>query len=143
MVNIDECLMEKVFCETESCTNFLNKSNVPYAVYTNTSSFVGVRAVVDPLCNCKVKERPICLNGGTPIGPFNCECIDGFEGPYCELISIGFHGKGWALYPPLSACEEARVSLEVTPYTEDGLILYVGPLRYNPALHVQGMTSIC
>nr|CAD7462753.1 unnamed protein product [Timema tahoe] len=142
MVNIDECLMEKVFCETESCTNFLNKSNVPYAVYTNTSSFVGVRAVVDPLCNCKVKERPICLNGGTPIGPFNCECIDGFEGPYCELISIGFHGKGWALYPPLSACEEARVSLEVTPYTEDGLILYVGPLRYNPALHVQDFMSL-
>nr|CAD7203851.1 unnamed protein product [Timema douglasi] len=142
MVNIDECLMEKVFCETESCTNFLNKSNVPYAVYTNTSSFVGVRAVVDPLCNCKVKERPICLNGGTPVGPFNCECIDGFEGPYCELISIGFHGKGWALYPPLSACEEARVSLEVTPYTEDGLILYVGPLRYNPALHVQDFMSL-
>ncbi|CAG2064187.1 unnamed protein product, partial [Timema podura] len=72
----------------------------------------------------------------------SCECIDGFEGPYCELISIGFHGKGWALYPPLSACEEARVSLEVTPYTEDGLILYVGPLRYNPALHVQDFMSL-
>ena len=67
MVNIDECLVEKAYCES-SCTNFLNKSNVPSAVYTNTTSFVGVRAVIDPLCICDPVQKTICYNGGTPIG---------------------------------------------------------------------------
>lgn len=67
MVNIDECLMEKQYCEAD-CTNFLNKSNVPSAVYTNTTSFVGVRAIIDPLCNCQITKKTICYNGGTPVG---------------------------------------------------------------------------
>jgi hypothetical protein len=67
MINIDECLMEKASCES-SCTNFLTKSSTPSAVYTNTSSFVGVRAVVDPMCTCTVPEPLVCLNGGTPVG---------------------------------------------------------------------------
>jgi hypothetical protein len=67
MINIDECLIEKASCET-SCTNFLTKTNEPSAVYTNTSSFVGVHAVVDPMCTCTVPERLVCLNGGTPVG---------------------------------------------------------------------------
>ncbi|XP_063231568.1 DE-cadherin [Bacillus rossius redtenbacheri] len=141
MFSIDECLLEKVSCET-SCTNFLNKSNVPYAVYTNTTSFVGVRAVVDPLCTCVVQEKSFCLNGGTPVGPTQCECIEGFEGPRCEMISIGFRGNGWALYPPVAACEEARLTVEVTPYKDDGLILYMGPVRHNPALPVQDFMSL-
>jgi hypothetical protein len=67
MINIDECLIEKALCEA-SCTNFLTKSNVPSAVYTNTTSFVGVRAVVDPVCTCTVPEPLVCLNGGTSVG---------------------------------------------------------------------------
>lgn len=67
MINIDECLIEKASCET-SCTNFLTKSSMPSAVYTNTTSFVGVRAVVDPMCTCTVPEPLVCLNGGTPVG---------------------------------------------------------------------------
>ncbi|KAJ8874233.1 hypothetical protein PR048_025075 [Dryococelus australis] len=141
MFNIDECIVEKVSCET-SCTNFLNKSSVPYAVYTNTTSFVGVRAVVDPLCTCAIQEKSFCLNGGTPVGPTQCECIEGYEGPRCEMISIGFRGNGWALYPPVSACEDAHLTVEVTPYKEDGLILYMGPLRHNPALPVQDFMSL-
>lgn len=66
MINIDECLVEKSVCNT-SCINFLNKSNMPHAVFTNTSSFVGVGAVVDPLCSCEVKQHWVCLNGGTPL----------------------------------------------------------------------------
>jgi hypothetical protein len=67
MINIDECLVEKASCEA-SCTNFLNKSNEPSVVFTNTTSFVGVRAVVDPMCTCNVPEQLVCLNGGTRVG---------------------------------------------------------------------------
>lgn len=67
MVGIDECLVEKTFCES-SCTNILSKSTTPYAVYTNTSSFVGVNAVVDPACECQPNPEIHCLNGGTRIG---------------------------------------------------------------------------
>lgn len=64
MVKIDECMIEKQYC-VSSCTNFLNKSNLPSAVYTNTTTFVGVRAVVDPYCACNPPQRH-CENGGTP-----------------------------------------------------------------------------
>lgn len=67
MINIDECLIEKASCET-SCVNFLNKSKIPHSVFTNTSSFVGVGAVVDPYCTCNVREVVVCLNGGTALG---------------------------------------------------------------------------
>lgn len=68
MVSIDECLQENSHCGDASCTNFLNKSTVPVAIYTNTTAFVGVRAVVDPLCTCVAQQRLVCHNGGTPIG---------------------------------------------------------------------------
>jgi hypothetical protein len=68
MVGIDECLLENDLCGTQSCSNFLNVQSRPYPVYTNTSSFVGVRAVVEPLCICVTREPPVCLNGGTPVG---------------------------------------------------------------------------
>ncbi|XP_069678927.1 DE-cadherin [Periplaneta americana] len=141
MINIDECLKEKSSCESSSCTNFLNKSNMPAAVYTNTSSFVGVQAVVDPLCLCTVREPVVCLNGGTLLGE-KCECMDGFEGPNCELIGIGFYGTGWALYPSIAACDEARLTLELTPHKEDGLVFYVGPMVPNPLLDVQDFMSL-
>ena len=68
MVNINECILENNFCEADkACSNFLNKSNVPYAVFTNTSSFIGVRAVVDPWCNCISTPPDFCHNGGTPV----------------------------------------------------------------------------
>lgn len=67
MVNIDECLLERKYCEG-SCKNFLNKSTVPSPIYTNTTSFIGVRAVIDPFCNCDLPKRTVCFNGGTLVG---------------------------------------------------------------------------
>lgn len=67
MINIDECLIERASCNT-SCTNFLTRSTDPYAVHTNRTSFVGVRAVVVPMCTCNIPEQLVCLNGGTPVG---------------------------------------------------------------------------
>jgi len=108
LMNIDECLFEKLHCNN-SCRNFLNASTIPYVVYTNTSSFVGVRAVVDPQCTCHVAEPLVCLNGGTPLAE-RCECPPGLEGPRCELLGIGFHGDGWAIMPPPGqACDDSHL----------------------------------
>lgn len=62
MVNIDECLIEKEQCE-DSCRNVLTKSNMPAAVYTNTTSFIGVNVRVESECQC-LNELTTCLNGG-------------------------------------------------------------------------------
>ncbi|XP_043265483.1 DE-cadherin isoform X1 [Colletes gigas] len=130
LVNIDECLIEKLHCN-DSCRSFLNASTVPSAVYTNTTSFVGVRAVVDPQCTCHVAEPIVCLNGGTPLAE-HCECPPGFEGPRCELLGIGFHGDGWAVMPPPGqACDDSHLSLEITPHVDNGLVFYFGPMTHN------------
>lgn len=141
LINIDECLFEKTHCNS-SCRSFLNVSTVPYSVYTNTSSFVGVRAVVDPLCMCHVSEPIICLNGGTPLNE-RCECPPGLEGPLCELLGIGFHGDGWAIMPPPGqACDESHLGLELTPHVDDGLVFYFGPMSYSKILGVQDFMAL-
>ncbi|XP_067631641.1 DE-cadherin isoform X2 [Eurosta solidaginis] len=136
MVNIDECLIEKYRCES-SCTNTLHKSNIPYMIYSNTSSFVGVTAFIEWHCVCEARlSVPYCLNGGTPrIGENDlCDCIDGFTGPHCELVSVGFYGNGYAFYEPISPCDNTKISLEIAPQADQGLIMYLGPLNYNPLL---------
>jgi hypothetical protein len=64
--------------------------------------------------------------------------MEGFEGPRCEIIAIGFYGTGWALYPTIAACEETRLSLEVAPHRDDGLVFYVGPMVPDTTLDVRG-----
>lgn len=86
MVNIDECMVEKTYCES-SCSNILNKSPIPYAVFTNTSSFVGVRAVVDPVCQCMPEPEIRCLNGGTRIGD---RCV------LARFLKQSLYLLGWA-----------------------------------------------
>uniref|UniRef100_T1PGQ5 Cadherin n=1 Tax=Musca domestica TaxID=7370 RepID=T1PGQ5_MUSDO len=143
MVNIDECLIEKYKCES-SCTNTLHKSSVPYMIYSNTTSFVGVNAFIEAQCVCEVKGRQYCLNGGTPkIGEDDaCDCIDGFTGPHCELVSVGFYGNGYAFYEPISACDNTRISLEIAPQTDHGLIMYLGPINYNPLLPLSDFLAL-
>jgi hypothetical protein len=67
--------------------------------------------------------------------------MEGFQGPHCEIIGIGFYGNGWAMYPTIAACDEARLSLELEPHKEDGLVFYVGPVVPNPSLDVQGKSK--
>ncbi|XP_078053729.1 DE-cadherin isoform X2 [Augochlora pura] len=141
LVNIDECLFEKQHCN-DSCRSYLNASTIPYAVYTNTSSFVGVRAVVDPQCTCHVAEPIVCLNGGTPFAE-RCECPPAFEGPRCEVLGIGFHGDGWAVMPPPGqACDESHLGLEITPHVDNGLVFYFGPITYSPKVGIQDFMSL-
>ncbi|XP_014220809.1 DE-cadherin [Trichogramma pretiosum] len=142
LVNIDECLFEKVHCNG-NCRSSLNiNSSDPYVVYTNQSSFVGVRAVIDPLCTCHIQDPVKCLNGGSPKGD-HCECPPGMMGPRCELLSIGFHGDGYAIMPPTGqACEDSHLGLEITPHSKDGLIFYYGPMHYFPKLGIQDFISL-
>ncbi|XP_014244956.1 DE-cadherin isoform X2 [Cimex lectularius] len=140
MINIDECMIEKAYCQ-QSCTNFLNKSNVPWPIYTNTTTFVGVKAVVDPLCSCI--PRIVCHNGGTQINDRECICPEGFDGPQCQIVSIGFNGNGFALYPPLEACEDSHLSVEIRSKKPDGLIFYIGPTtKPNDDFYVQDFMSL-
>ncbi|XP_046488919.1 DE-cadherin isoform X1 [Neodiprion pinetum] len=146
LINIDECLFEKLHCNN-SCRSILNISSNPYAVYTNTTSFVGVRAVVDAQCICHVAEPNInCLNGGTPLVSSlvtKCECPPGFEGPRCELLAIGFNGDGWAIMPPPGqACDDSHLGLEIAPQVENGLVFYFGPMSYIPILDIQDFMSL-
>ncbi|XP_031367254.1 DE-cadherin isoform X2 [Apis dorsata] len=141
LVNIDECLFEKQYCNN-SCRSYLNASTVPYPVYTNTSSFVGVRAIVDPQCTCHVYEPIVCLNGGTPLAD-RCECPPGLEGPRCELLGIGFHGDGWAIMPPPGqACDDSHLGLEITPHMDNGLVFYFGPMTYSPKMKIQDFMAL-
>lgn len=141
MVNIDECLIEKYKCES-SCTNILHKSNVPLLVYTNTTSFVGVNAFTQAECVCLPRRRNVCLNGGTANDDETCECIDGFTGPNCELVAIGFYGHGYAMYPPVSACDNTKIAMELSPNMENGLVMYIGPMNYNEHLPLSDFLSL-
>jgi len=73
---------------------------------------------------------------------FSCECMEGFDGPNCEVVGIGFYGDGYALYPPFQACAEAHLTMELRPYKPDGLVFYVGPMKHNPALLIQGKLCV-
>ena len=140
MIHIDECLLEDK-CKS-SCRNHLYSSLVPLTVFTNQTSFVGVNAFVRAECECERRQKMRCLNGGTGVGEDFCECPEGYEGPHCEVLGIGFYGSGYALYPPLQACDNQKISLELQPSREDGLVLYAGPLAYNPKLPVQDFLAL-
>ncbi|KRT83191.1 Cadherin [Oryctes borbonicus] len=134
MISISECFLENVCDAGSSCSDHLDISEVPATVFTNRTSFVGVNAVIRPVCDCRpfdVYER--CHNGGTYIEEKNtCICAPEYEGPNCEALAIGFKGNGWAMYPSFEACNATRITLEVTADEDDGLIFYVGPMSLHP-----------
>lgn len=129
MISISECLDEEGACYHDACTDNLHVDpQRPVAVvYTNQTSFVGVRAVVEAKCVCQL-DKVTCFNDGVPDGRGGCVCKEGYEGSHCEVPSIAFNGNGWALYPTFSACNRSHIVLEVVPSDKDGVIFYVGPL---------------
>ncbi|XP_044740966.1 DE-cadherin [Chrysoperla carnea] len=142
MVPIDECVMERQYCE-DSCINFLNIDTRPYAVFTNLTSFVGVRAEVVPKCQCFIEDLPIvCLNNGTLLPNRTCKCRRGYEGPFCESLSVSFNGDGWAMYPTLPLCTDLKLSFEILPLRSYGLVLYMGPLAFNPLLPISDFLAL-
>lgn len=133
MISINECLNETICGEGNSCSNKLNIYDEPAVVFTNKTSFVGVKAVVEATCECLERTPNECYNGGTFDESGVCKCPSEFEGPYCERLSIGFNGDGWAMYPGLDACDRSEITVSLTPAKDDGLIFYAGPLTYRHA----------
>ncbi|CAG9759449.1 unnamed protein product [Ceutorhynchus assimilis] len=136
MISINECLNENTCGIGNSCFNKLNISDdEPAVVYTNRTSFVGVKSFVEAKCDCIDIMPSTCLNGGimdeyTGI----CSCPVGYEGPFCEILSVAFYGNGWAMYRGFEACNATEIILSVAPRTDNGLIFYAGPLTYRHAL---------
>ncbi|EFA11594.1 DE cadherin-like protein [Tribolium castaneum] len=131
MISINECLQPDV-CLNGSCSNILQIRDDPAVVFTNKTSFVGVKAVAEAVCECRKHMTKECFNGGTPIEGI-CNCPEGFTGPNCESLGISFAGDGWAMYPPFDSCNNTLISFSVLPQTDDGLIFYVGPLSKRQA----------
>lgn len=140
MISISECIEETVCEDRTSCSNKLDISEIPAIVFTNRTSFVGVNAFVRPVCECRPFDTyEICLNGGTyDEENKKCICPPEYDGPNCEALAIGFRGNGWAMYPSFEACNNTRITLEVTADEEEGLIFYVGPMSTNPKPLVEG-----
>lgn len=130
MIDIKACVYETA-CPGTSCYNKLTIEDMPSYVYTNKTSFVGVNAYVEAVCECAPQLPIECFNGGTPIGT-ECKCTEGFEGPRCEILSVSFYGDGWALYPSFDSCNDSEVTLEVQPISDNCLIFYAGPSTINP-----------
>lgn len=138
MVNIDECMVENTCEGKRSCTNQLNIDNRPAVVFTNKTSFVGVNAVVVPICGLNEITVTECYNGGTFTDRGNCICPEGYDGPYCEILGIGFRGDGWALYRSFESFERTTIRLEISADKDDGLIFYIGPTNVHPTPIVRG-----
>merc|ERR1719427_2571710 len=146
MIHIDECMFEGVSCEG-SCYNELDIDNKPTLVMTNTTSFVGVTARVEPTCGCPARQgisscdSSPCLNGGTcqeSLTSYKCVCPDSVQfGPNCEKLAASFR-KGWTTHKGFESCENTSLSFVFTSKKASGLLLYQGP---SPNTIVENVTD--
>lgn len=140
MIGIVACVYDTA-CPGTSCYNKLTIGDMPSYVYTNRTSFVGVDAFIEAVCECAPPPQIECLNGGTPDGT-ECRCTEGFEGPHCEILTVSFFGEGWALYPTFDSCNDSEITLEVQPVSDNSLIFYAGPATINPPPLTRGKTEL-
>ncbi|XP_044765888.1 DE-cadherin [Coccinella septempunctata] len=132
LIGISECLDEAA-CNGLSCSNELSIKREPAVVFTNKTSFVGVKAVVEKICECRTRVPDGCYNG-TLLDGGACDCPAGSDGPNCEILAIGFSGNSWAMYPTFDACATlTTISLTIFPQTPNGLIFYTGPSTLSQA----------
>jgi len=148
MIHIDECMVEGQNCEG-SCYNELDVLEQPTLVMTNTTSFVGVTAKIEPTCGCPARrgistcQSNPCLNGGTcedttSRGGYRCICPDSVQfGPNCEKLAASFR-KGWTTHKGFESCENTSLSFVFTTKKTDGLLLYQGP---SPNTIVENVTD--
>eukprot|EP00105_Crassostrea_gigas_P039530 XP_019923678.1 PREDICTED: neural-cadherin-like [Crassostrea gigas] len=136
MVGIDMCYRE--VCEGGGCNNKLLVYDEPNMVTTDGQSVVGVKTGVTAECACTVSTNvrsctpDYCQNGGTcqtnNWDVISCKCLEGFDGPRCQVTKQGFNGTGYAIYNPLQQCENSLTSIEIITTKPNGLLLYSGPV---------------
>ncbi|XP_058849785.1 neural-cadherin-like [Acipenser ruthenus] len=139
-VHVDECVQTDCR-DSAGCSNHLTVSDTPTVVDSGNMSLVSLTVGVDAVCTCSSREhlhqscssypRNPCHNGGICMGSQNgyrCQCPPQFEGPDCQQTKHGFHGNGYAWFPPLRPCFESHLSLEFITEVADGLLLYSGPV---------------
>ncbi|XP_050313481.1 DE-cadherin [Anthonomus grandis grandis] len=131
MISINECLKEEACGEGNSCLNHLYiNDEEPAVVYTNKTSFVGVKSIVQAKCDCYIPPPQECLNNGTMSDRGTCTCPFDNMGPYCEYQSVAFEENSWAMYPGLEVCNFTEIRLTVRPYSDKGLIFFAGPMTF-------------
>ncbi|KAK1161935.1 neural-cadherin-like [Acipenser oxyrinchus oxyrinchus] len=139
-VHVDECVQTDC-SDSAGCSNHLTVSDTPTVVDSGNMSLVSLTVGVNAVCTCSSREhlhqscasypRNPCHNGGICMGSQNgyrCQCPPQFEGPDCQQTKHGFHGNGYAWFPPLRPCFESHLSLEFITEVADGLLLYSGPV---------------
>ncbi|XP_022688346.1 putative neural-cadherin 2 [Varroa jacobsoni] len=153
-VGINECLRENSgynavggsftepedVCEQGSCSNHLLISDDHIVINANRTSFVGVNVTNVATCECTSRlpknethtcNRNSCSGRGRCLqgeGMVACECPPGYNGPNCEQTTRSFKGDGFAWFRPVETCEQLHISIEFKTSSEDGLLLYTGPL---------------
>lgn len=136
-IGIDECEANPNMCE-QLCRNKVYRSSKPIVVNTNVTSFVGITAFVQADC---ITETLSCTNGGT-LENNKCVCPKGYNGARCEMLDISFDGSGYAIYSSDHSDHITNISIEISPRQTIGLILYIGPLSYNPRVSSQPFLAL-
>ena len=159
MIRIDECLYEGQNCEGKSCVNQLDIiEDQPITILTNRTSFVGVQAVIKPVCQCSAPSQTAsfyscdanpCLNNGTcenlSSGGYQCHCpADNPEyfGPNCERLAASFNGQGWSWHRGIPACGNSHLSMIFNTAYDEGTLVYLGPSPDNVVENVTDFLSI-
>lgn len=143
MVHVNECYLIEELDDGNLCGHCDNKLRIlgasPVLVSTNRTSFVSVNAFSAAECLNKCPEEETdnvqCHNGGYENEGGVCECSNEFEGPKCELTSSTFSGSpgdAFSLYSALRFCDFDSISFSLKAGSENGLVIYSGPIAYNP-----------
>ncbi|CDW56179.1 Cadherin C and Laminin G 2 and Cadherin domain co ntaining protein [Trichuris trichiura] len=133
-VNLDPCALETC---SHACSSFVNVGDSLIVVNGNRSVVAGLNASLSYKCECPVVPLSAscadnsCFNNGichSTGSTFFCECRGQHTGERCAGHVRSFDGSGWAWFEPIKSCQRWNVSLEVLTQSNDGVILYNGPI---------------
>ena len=139
----DECLAPYSSCPSDTfCKQNFIQSQQSLTVDANATSFVGLRNHLSTDCFCRLEvNKPTCYNGGVVVqskassSEYFCNCLDGYEGPRCEFLSITFtfnpssRAHSYALFDHIELCDPLRIEFEFTTERSKGLLLFNGPIN--------------
>ncbi|KAJ8002926.1 hypothetical protein DPEC_G00164040 [Dallia pectoralis] len=139
-VPVDDCVHTD--CRAEGgCSSHLSVSDIPTLVDAGNVALASMTVTSSAVCGCSTRDHvhrgcssyPAnpCFNGGTcvdTLSGYRCKCRPQHRGPECQQTRRSFLGNGYAWFPPIRPCFDSHLSLEFITESEDGLLLYSGPL---------------